>query len=120
MSDAKINFLKQNEIDVDSAISYMGDYETYNEILLDFYNGLDEQLKGIDAARNDMPNYAILVHALKSNARCLGITSLSEVCYQHEMESKANNINYVNENYINIVNGVNKVKEIISNYQTVM
>jgi hypothetical protein len=38
-----------------------------------------------------MPNYAILVHALKSNCRTLGISFYMDVAYRHELESKANN-----------------------------
>ena len=40
-----------------------------------------------------MANYAILVHSLKSDSKYLGFTKLAELSYQHEMESKANNVN---------------------------
>lgn len=119
MNETKINFLKTYDVDLENALNYTGDYETYNEILLDFYDGVDEQLKTLESTKNDMPNYAILVHALKSNARTLGIKYLADVCYQHEMESKANNIEYVNNNFNNIIEQVNKFKEMTEKYKEI-
>ena len=71
----KMEFLKQNGMDMDSALSYLGDYETIDEIIRDFYDGLDSQLQQLEDLKNqkDMANYAIYVHALKSNYRSLGL-----------------------------------------------
>lgn len=116
MSDSGKNFLISKGFDLDAAINYTGDLETYHEILLDFYDGLDDQFKELKEKMNDMPNYAILVHALKSNARTLGITALAEVAYNHELESKANNIDYVNNNIQALEDKVNEIKDIIGEY----
>ena len=116
----KIEFLKQCGVDVETGISNMMDIETYNEILDDFYNSLDEELSKIDNFKNmgDMPNYAILVHAMKSNARSFGFLTLGEIAYNHEMASKASDINYVNEHYLEFLSEVKRVKAIIEKYKS--
>ena len=118
-SEEKINFLKQNNVDVDKGLENMMDIETYDEILNDFYESVPEDMKKIENYKNagDMPNYAILVHALKSNARSFGFTDLGEMAYAHELESKAGNTNYVNENYQSLVDKVNETLDIIKKYK---
>lgn len=116
----KIEFLKQCGVDVETGISNMMDIETYNDIMNDFYESLDGELEKINNFKNagDMPNYAILVHAMKSNARSFGFNKLGEISYNHEMASKAGDINYVNSNYNEFLNAVNEVKQIIEKYKS--
>lgn len=116
----KIDFLIQNGVDANKGISNMMDIETYNEIMDDFYNGLDKELAKINNFKNmgDMPNYAILVHALKSNARSFGFDKLGEIAYAHEMKSKENDINYVNEHYKELIDEALRVKQIIQTYKS--
>ena len=118
--DDKLQYLRKMKVEVDNAIVNMVDVDTYNEILNDFYDSIDGEMKNIDNYKNmgDMPNYAILVHAMKSNARSFGFMETGEVCYNHEMAAKANDINYVNEHYNELIESVNKMKEIITNYKS--
>ena len=37
-----INFLKQNNVDVDKCLELFGDIETYNDTIKEFQSGLDE------------------------------------------------------------------------------
>ncbi len=117
--DVKRNFLRENEVDCDTAIENMMGIDTYDEILNDFYDSIPEELSKIDGFKNqnDMPNYAILVHAMKSNARSFGFMKLGDVAYAHEMASKANDTNYVNEHYQEFLDEVAKVKDIIVRYK---
>lgn len=121
MENEKIVFLKNKGVDIDTAINNMGDFETYDELLSDFYESLPNQASEIDNYKNmsDMPNYAILVHALKSNARSFGFNQLGEVAYAHELKSKENDINYVNENYALLLQEIEKVKNIIAEYKNI-
>ena len=65
-----------------------------------------------------MVNYEIIVHALKSNCRTLGFTNTGEMFYQHELASKQNDINYVNEHYNELINEVNRVYGILTRYKS--
>lgn len=117
--DAKIAFLEECGVECSTAIENMMGIETYDEIMNDFYESLPEELSKIDNYKNmgDMPNYAILVHAMKSNARSFGFMKLGEIAYAHEMASKSNDVNYVNEHYGEFLNAVKEVQNIISKYK---
>ena len=122
MEDVKRNFLIQNGVDVDKGIENTMDFETYNELLLDFCNTFVEEVNKFNAFKlsGDMVNYEIIVHALKSNFRTLGFTSTGEMFYQHELASKQNDINYVNQHYDELINEVNRVYAILTNYKAMV
>ena len=65
------NILTMNGVDVNKGLELLGDMTMYDSILNDFLDGYDERMKKIETYRlnNDMPNYAIEVHALKSDSR---------------------------------------------------
>ena len=96
-----INILKNNGINVDQGLEILGDMEMYDETLNDFLTESEERLPNIKAFKEagDMGNYAILVHAMKSDSKYLGFTKLAELSLNHEMESKANNLEYIIQNY---------------------
>ncbi len=111
-------FLREHGVDLDSAITLLGDMEMYNDTLKDFYDNLSTRIEKITFLKvnNDIANYAIEVHALKSDSKYLGFTKLAEVALEHELKSKENDINYVNDNFQTLVAEVNKLSEIISKY----
>lgn len=111
----KIEWLKQNKVDVETAIENMIDFDTYYEILQDFYNTIEETINKLVQFKdsNDMSNYAIEVHALKSNARSLGFLELGDLAYEHELKSKENDSNYVMNNFSILLEQINQTKKII-------
>ena len=119
MEDAKRNFLIQNGVDVNKGIENTMDFETYNEILLDFCNTFPQDVNKFNEfkAAGDMVNYEIIVHALKSNCRTLGFKNMGEMFYQHELAAKQNDINYVNLHYNELINEVRKVYNILVTYK---
>lgn len=119
MEEAKRNFLIQNGVDVDKGIENTMDFETYNEILLDFCETFPEEVNKFNEfkAAGDMVNYEIIVHALKSNCRTLGFMNTGEMFYQHELASKQNDINYVNLHYDELINEVKRVYNILVTYK---
>ena len=122
MEDIKRNFLIQNGVDVDKGIENTMDFETYNELLIDFCDTFAQEVNKFNAYKvaGDMVNYEIIVHALKSNCRTLGFMSTGEMFYQHELASKQNDINYVNEHYNELINEVNRVYKILTNYKAMV
>lgn len=122
MEEMKINFLKQNGVDVDKGIENTMDFETYNEILIDFCDSFVEEVNKFNQFKlaGDMVNYEIIVHALKSNCRTLGFMNTGEMFYQHELASKQNDINYVNEHYNELINEVNRVYAILTKYKAMV
>ena len=119
MNEDKKMYLIQNGVDVDKGIENTMDFETYNEILLEFCDSFAQDVNKFNEfkVKGDMVNYEIIVHALKSNCRTLGFMEMGEMFYQHELASKQNNISWVNENYNSLVNEVNKVYKILMGYK---
>ena len=67
--------------------------------------------------QNDMENYAIDVHSLKSDCKYLGFYDLADVAYEHELKSKENDSNFVNENFERLANEYLKVLNIVKEYK---
>jgi len=122
MEDAKKSFLLQNGVDVEKGIENTMDFETYDELLLDFCDTFAVEVNKFNNFKlsGDMVNYEIIVHALKSNCRTLGFTNTGEMFYQHELASKQNDINYINEHYNELINEVNRVYGILTQYKAMV
>ncbi len=73
-----------------------GDMELYLELVRMFLKDQNkiELLRQYLSVHN-MKDYAILVHALKGNARTLGADALADLAYEHEMHSKAGQEDYI-------------------------
>ena len=65
---------------------------------------------------NDMSNYAILVHAMKSDSKYLGFTELAQISFEHEIKSKENDIQYINNNYDTLMAEANRIIEVVKKY----
>ena len=113
-----IQVLKDNGVDLDSALELLGDLSFYDETLEQFIEENKTRLPNIAKYRKEgnMSDYAILVHSLKSDAKYLGFTKLAEIALTHEMASKANDINKVNEQYNDLVNTYNTYARIAFKY----
>ena len=114
-----IEFLRENDIDVDSGIEILGDIEMYDETLDDFVLEMEERIPNIEKYKeeSDMDNYAILVHALKGDSKYLGFTKLADLAYNHQIKSQEGNVDYVNEHYDELMNEVNRVMSVINKYK---
>jgi CheY-like chemotaxis protein/HPt (histidine-containing phosphotransfer) domain-containing protein len=113
-----VNLLKSNGVNVDQSLELFGDMETYDETLEEFLSGVGEKLSNIEKYKeaSDMANYAILVHSLKSDSKYLGFTTLAELSYNHEMASKANNVEYVYSNYDSLIKEANRIVKLAASY----
>ena len=113
-----VNILTSNGVNVQASLELLGDMEMYNETLSDFLDMVDEKKTNLEKfkAENDMPNYAIAVHALKSDARYLGFLDLGDKAYDSEMKAKAGDQAGVEANHPGIMEGVDKMVQIASQY----
>jgi len=114
----KVDYLKQNGIDVDHGLELLGDMEMYDETLKLFMEGLNERFNKIKTFKeqNNMPDYAVEVHALKSDSKYLGFTKLAELAYNHEMKSKENDSEYVNNNFKELYDETLNIFNIVKKY----
>ena len=113
-----VNYLISNGVDVESGIELLGDLETYNETLQEFLRLSNDKLTNLINYKNanDFENYSIFAHSLKSDARYLGFIKLSEIALNHETKSKAKDIEFINSDFENFVNEVNRIRTVAINY----
>lgn len=113
-----VNLLTSNGVNITKSLELFGDMQTYNETLVDFLDEVEDKLLNIQKYKEvgDMANYAILVHSLKSDARYFGFDNLAEQALNHEMQSKANNLYYVTDNYQNLMNEAKRIVSLVKQY----
>ena len=116
ISNDKEQILKDNDIDYQKGIELLGDISMYQETMKDFLNGINDRLSNLEKYQNDMANYAIEVHALKSDAKYLGFTKLAEIAYDQELRSKENNQQYIISNYAQLKEEVSRVCGVCKKY----
>ncbi|MBE6147179.1 MAG: response regulator [Firmicutes bacterium] len=116
MKDA--NLLINNGVNVQKSLELFGDMETYDDTLETFLEEVEVKLAKIKRFKEiaDMKNYAVLVHSLKSDARYFGFEKLAELAYQHELESKANNMYYVSDNYNELMLEAIRIIRLVKQY----
>lgn len=111
-------FLTSKGVELEKSLELFGDIDTYNETISDFTTGITtktERLKKYIESK-DMSNYAIYVHALKSDAKYFGFKKLADFAYEHELKSKAGDIYYVNENFQALLDLVDESTKIVDEY----
>ena len=113
-------YLRSHGVDMDKALELLGDMEMYNETMKDFSSTLEEKWSKIEQEKltSDMENYAIDVHALKSDCKYLGFYDLADVAYEHELKSKENDVDFVNDNFEKLELEYSKVLKIVKEYTT--
>lgn len=113
-----VSLLTNNGVNVEKSLELFGDMETYNDTLHDFLNEVEGKLAKIKTYKEtaDMANYAILVHSLKSDSKYFGFEKLAELAYNHEMESKANNMYYVTDHFDELMTEANRIVALVKQY----
>ena len=116
MFDTKI--LIDNGVNLDKSLELFGDIATYNDNLDEFLDEGEKILKDLTLykIKNDMYNYSIVVHSLKSNAKYYGFEKLAELALDHETNSKVNNKNYIDEHFDELRDEVSRVLELVKQY----
>ena len=112
------SYLEDNGVDVNHALELLGDMDMYNMTINDFMAEVESKWARINEYKNtnNMPDYSIEVHSLKSDCKYLGFMRLADIAYQHELKSKENDSSFVNEHFDELTNEYNKVLEIAKNY----
>lgn len=113
-----VNFLISNGVDVNKSLELFGDMDTYNETVGEFLVSAKEKMAKLQKYKDDkdMPNYAIYVHSLKSDAKYFGFTKLAELAYNQELKSKEGDMFYIYEHYQELIDEVEKTINIVKKY----
>jgi len=113
-----VNLLIKAGVNVQASLELFGDMETYDDTLKTFLEGIDEVIANLKKYKEvaDMANYAILVHSLKSDSKYFGFEILAELAYKHEMESKANNIYFIYDNFDSLMDETTRIVRVVREY----
>ena len=113
-----VQLLESNRINVAAGLELLKDMEMYEMTLEEFYNELQNKLSELKSYKEagNMDDYAILAHALKTEARYVGCNELGDMAYEHELAGKASNQALVDEKFEELSNEVNRVYDVIKRY----
>ena len=115
--DDPIEILNNFGINTKSGVQYsQGDKDFYFKLLGEFvksYTGKKTEIEN-HFKNEDLKNYKIQVHALKSSSRLIGADELSEMARLAEEASDKNDISYVNEHHHELLSKYDEVVGFIS------
>lgn len=113
-----IKFLEDNGVNIKKSLELFGDYNTYNETIGEFLVGIHNKINKLIKfmQSQDMANYAIYAHSMKSDAAYFGFTKLSEMAQEHELRSKAGDMYFVTEHINDLIKETNNAIMLIQKY----
>lgn len=108
-------------IDVEAAIQCSGTENVFRKLLQVFYDTLPQKVELIQQLEQeeDIEEYIIEVHGLKSAARLIGATELSSQAEYLEHCGKDNNIHEIHEKNPSLLELYNSYKEKLSHFVTI-
>lgn len=112
------DYLRSQGVDIDYALELLGDMEMYHMTLHDYLEEIDEKLSNLKKylEEEDMENYAILVHSMKSDSKYLGFMSFADIAYQHELKSKEKDFTYCKDHFEELEKELHKFLDIVREY----
>ena len=117
-----VNILKNNGVNLDKSLELFGDIETYDQMLEDFLREVDGKLANAKRYKetNDMANYAIIVHSLKSDCRYFGMEALGDLFYEHELAGKRSDTFFVSENFDHLMEEAHRMVNVVKKYMGIL
>ena len=99
-------------IDVEKAIINTGSEELFLELLGDVYKLMDDKCNRVESclAQNNIQNYTVEVHALKTTCRMIGAMDLGEEFFTLEKLGKENNLEQIEKLTPDVLNSFKALK----------
>ena len=90
---------KHGDLDTEGARRMLGNDELLYRILKEFHESISRKADAIEdfARRADRPNYTVVVHSLKSEARQIGATELSAMAAELERAGNTGDMDYIRD-----------------------
>ena len=108
--------LKKIGIDTDKGLHYSGGDRDFYISLLEQYvkeSGKKKEIMRESLATNNLADYAIQVHSIKSTSKMIGATDLSESARELEMAAKNGDRAYVDDNHENMLLAYERILGVI-------
>ena len=88
----------------------------YKEMLNDWYKEIDEKWNRIVSNKENMKEYSIDVHSLKSDSKYFGFTTLAKLSLDHELKSKDGDKEYIKNHFNELETEYKRIIDVVSKY----
>ena len=118
MNKKDINILKNNNINLDIALEYFTNINTYNEMLrLWLLSSNKKIIRLIEAINsNDKNLINTMIYNIHSDAECYGFRRIETVSDYYLEKTRANDYDYIKENINKLINLIENMQEVIEKY----
>lgn len=113
-----IAYLEENGFDLNKALETLVDMNMYRETAKDILKDYPNKLEKLEEYlyKEDMKNYSAVAHALKGDARYMGMTRLADLAYNQELLSRDNRIEFVKDSYDELVEQTHKDMDVLKKF----
>ena len=103
-------------LDWTNAVEFAGSEELYLDTVLFFKDSIDEKADEIESLyfAENIQDFTTKVHALKSSARLVGLTELSEMARLLEEAGKNEDMNYIRDNTWEVLSKYRSYKDVLA------
>ncbi len=108
--------LEDAAIDYKVGLENFGSTEMYKQMLQDWYNEVTEKWDRIVSNKENMKEYSIDVHSLKSDSKYFGFTELAKLSLEHELKSKDGDKEYISKHFNELETEYKRILEVVSKY----
>lgn len=108
--------LEDAAIDYKVGLENFGSTEMYKQMLEDWYNEVTEKWDRIISNKENMKEYSIDVHSLKSDSKYFGFTELAKLSLDHELKSKDGDKEYISKHFNELETEYKRILEVVSKY----
>lgn len=108
--------LEEANIDYKVGLENFGSIEMYKEMLNDWFKEIDEKWNRIVSNKENMKEYSVDVHSLKSDSKYFGFTELAKLSLDHELKSKDGDKEYVKKHFDELENEYKRIIDVVSKY----
>lgn len=108
--------LEDAAIDYKVGLENFGSTEMYKQMLQDWYNEVTEKWDRIISNKENMKEYSIDVHSLKSDSKYFGFTELAKLSLDHELKSKDGDKEYISKHFNELETEYKRILEVVSKY----
>ena len=108
--------LEDADIDYKIGLENFGSTEMYKQMLQDWYNEVTEKWDRIVSNKENMKEYSIDVHSLKSDSKYFGFTELAKLSLDHELKSKDGDKEYISKHFNELETEYKRILEVVSKY----
>lgn len=108
--------LEEANINYKVGLENFGSIEMYKEMLNDWFKEIDEKWNRIVSNKENMKEYSVDVHSLKSDSKYFGFTELAKLSLNHELKSKDGDKSYVKEHFNELETEYKRIIDVVSKY----